>query len=206
MGYYEKGYNHTDAYCPIHPELSDDESWEGWYYREYKSVHGSYLSICFVSSLLGDEDRHQSWEGYHTDIAHHHSEHRQEDEEPEPRIPYISPRRFREICEHPKCEWIEKEGSNGWYEYNRFLAMMIDERTEPDTTEEIEHEIHSSEHPSNEDRMCLEIEPEGNRKPDEHISKSSDCSVDEDVGEEGGWFHGFGVSVIARYEAIQISL
>ena len=61
---------------------------------------------------------------------------------------------------------------------------MIDERSEPDTTKEIEYEIHPSEHPSDEDRMCLEIEPEGDRKPDEHIRESSDCSVDEDMGEE----------------------
>ncbi len=74
---------------------------------------------------------------------------------------------------------------------------MIDERTEPDTTEEIEHEINPSEHPSDEDRMCLDIEPEGDCKPDEHIRESSDCSVDEDVGEEGRWVHYFIVSIIS---------
>ena len=61
---------------------------------------------------------------------------------------------------------------------------MIDERPEPDTTEEIQNQIHPSEHPSDEDRMCLEVEPEGDRKPDEHIRESSYCGVDEDVGEE----------------------
>ena len=63
--------------------------------------------------------------------------------------------------------------------------MMIDEWSEPDTTEEIEYEIYPSEHPSDKYGMCLEIEPKGNRKPDEHIGKSSYCGVDEDVREEG---------------------
>jgi hypothetical protein len=39
--------------------------------------------------------------------------------------------------------------------------------------------------------MCLEIEPEGDSKPDEHIGKSCYCGVDEDVGEEGSGFHVF---------------
>ncbi len=66
---------------------------------------------------------------------------------------------------------------------------MVDERSEPDATEEIENQIHSSEHPCHEDRVCLKVEPEGDSKPDQHIREFSDCGVDEDVGEEGGGFH-----------------
>lgn len=60
---------------------------------------------------------------------------------------------------------------------------MINKRSEPDSTEEIHHEIGTPEYPSHEDRVSLEVEPEGNRKPDEHIGKSSYCGVGEDVGE-----------------------
>lgn len=63
--------------------------------------------------------------------------------------------------------------------------MMIDERPKPDTSEEIEYEINTSKHSRDEDGMRLEIEPEGDSKPDEHIRESSYCGVDEDVGEEG---------------------
>ena len=66
---------------------------------------------------------------------------------------------------------------------------MIDERSEPDTTEEIQYKIDTSEHTRDEDRMCLEIEPESDSKPDQHIRESSYCSVDKDVGEEGRRFH-----------------
>lgn len=61
---------------------------------------------------------------------------------------------------------------------------MINKRPEPDTTEEIQNQIDSSEHPRHKDWVCLQIEPEGNRKPDEHIRESCYCCVDEDVGEE----------------------
>lgn len=61
---------------------------------------------------------------------------------------------------------------------------MIDEWAEPDSTEEIQNQIDSSERSCHEDWVCLQIEPEGDSKPDEHIRESSDCSVDEDVGEE----------------------
>ena len=81
---------------------------------------------------------------------------------------------------------------------------MIDEWAEPDTTEEIQNQIDSSERSCHEDRVCFEIEPESDRKPDEHIRESCYCGVDEDVGEEGRRFHNvFLVPVIARHEAIQ---
>ena len=185
----QKCREYSDAYCPIHPESSDDESWEDWYYGEYESIYCTNFPIRLISSLFRDEDGHEGWERYHADIAHDHSEHRHEDKKPEPRIPHIRPRRFRKICEHTECEWIEEEGSDWWYEHNRLLAMMIDERSEPDTSEEIEYEIYPSKYPRDEDRMCLEIEPEGDCKPDQHIRESSDCGVREDVGEEGLIIH-----------------
>lgn len=61
---------------------------------------------------------------------------------------------------------------------------MIDERSEPDATEEIQDHIDPTEYPRHEDRPSLEIEPEGDREPDEHIGKSRDGGIGEDVREE----------------------
>lgn len=65
---------------------------------------------------------------------------------------------------------------------------MIDKGSEPDATEEIQNQIDSSERSCHEDRVCLQIEPEGDSKPDQHIRESCYCGVDKDVGEEGSVF------------------
>ena len=63
--------------------------------------------------------------------------------------------------------------------------MMIDERSEPYTTEHIEDEIDPSEHPRDEDGLGLEVCPEGDGEPEKHIGKSCYRGVREDVCEEG---------------------
>ena len=62
--------------------------------------------------------------------------------------------------------------------------MMIDKGSEPYTTEEIENEIDPSEHPGDKYWACLEVCPEGDRKPEEHIRESCDCGIGEDVGKK----------------------
>jgi len=67
--------------------------------------------------------------------------------------------------------------------------MVIDERSEPHTRKKIQHQIESSEHSRDEYRMRLEVYPESDSEPQEHVRKSSDRGVDEDVGEEDRGFH-----------------
>ncbi len=50
---------------------------------------------------------------------------------------------------------------------------MINQRSEPDATKEIEYCVDSPEHSGHKYWPSLEIEPESNSKPDEHIRKSS---------------------------------
>ena len=64
------------------------------------------------------------------------------------------------------------------------LPMVIDERSEPNPSEHIQHEIYPPEHARDEDGLGLEVCPEGDREPQKHIRKARYGGVGEDMGEE----------------------
>ena len=169
---------------PIHPESPDDETWKYRYNREGESIHGSDLSICLVTMVFGYEHCHHRREGDHADITDDDPDHHDEEKYPEPWIPYISPCPIRECYKEDKCQDISYHRDDRWSEHHEFFRMMIDEWSEPDTTEKVQDHIDPTEYPGHEDGPSLEIEPEGDREPDEHIGKSGDGSIGEDVSEE----------------------
>ena len=188
MRYDDEGDGYDDAHRPGHPESSDDESWEYGYHGEDETIHYAYLSVCPIAFSLGDEECHDGRECDHTDIAHDDAEHRHYDEHPEPYIPHICPGLTREYEEHREGYRVEKERRDRWGEHHRPLPIVIDERPEPYPTEQIHHQIESSEHPRDEDWVRREVRPERDREPEQHIGKSCYSGVSEDVGKEVG-FH-----------------
>lgn len=70
-----------------------------------------------------------------------------------------------------------------------FFAVVIHEWAEPYSSEHVECQIYSSEHTRHKDRVRLEVRPECDSKPQEHIGEASYGRVGEDVREEGGGFH-----------------
>lgn len=181
--------DHTDAHCPVHPESSDDKPRKYRYHRESESIHCSDLTIRLGSTLFGDEDSDDGRERDHADIADHDAEHRHEDKYPEPRTHHIPPSIRREEDEHEKSDTIEKEWHDRWAEHDELLPVVIHEGAEPESGEEIQHQIASPEHSRDKYWVRREVRPEGDREPEEHVRESCYGGVCEDVGEEIRGFH-----------------
>ncbi len=66
---------------------------------------------------------------------------------------------------------------------------MVDKRPEWYPPEEIEHQIYSAEHSRDQYTLRLEVRPECDSEPQEHIGKASYGWVGEDMREEARIMH-----------------